>query len=60
MIQLSFVEDLLLFSRGDLASVVMMFDFFQEFSNVLALIVNQAKSNVYFRRVTKDIQQLIL
>lgn len=60
MIQLSFVEDLLLFSRGDLASVVMMFDFFQEFSNVLALIVNQAKSNMYFRRVTKDIQQLIL
>lgn len=38
IVQLSFADDLLLFSRGDLKSVQIMFDSFQKFSKVSDLM----------------------
>uniref|UniRef100_A0A0V0IYZ4 Putative ovule protein n=1 Tax=Solanum chacoense TaxID=4108 RepID=A0A0V0IYZ4_SOLCH len=60
IIQLSFADDLLLFCRGDVQSTVLLYECFQQFSQVSGLIANQAKSCVYFGGVSKQEQQLIL
>lgn len=43
IIQLSFDDDLFLFSIGDLTSITLLYACFQEFSRVSGLIANQAK-----------------
>lgn len=60
IIQLSFVDDLLLFSRGGVASTKVLFECFKEFSNTSGLTVNQSKSCIYFGGVSENIQQEIL
>lgn len=59
IVQLSFADDLLLFSRGDLQSVKLMYECFLEFSRVSSLVTNQSKSNIYFGGVQEHIEQQI-
>lgn len=58
--QLSFADDSLLFSRGDINLVRRLFDCFQEFFKVSGLVANQTKNNIYFGRVIEADQQAIL
>lgn len=60
IMQLSFAEDLLLFSRGELTSAKMIYNCFQQFSMGFELIVNQAKSCIYFWGVSENMQKEIL
>lgn len=60
IIQLSFVDDLLLFSKGDASSNTLLYECFQQFSQVFGLTANQAKSCVYFGGVSAEMQQVIL
>ncbi|KAH0682843.1 hypothetical protein KY289_020595 [Solanum tuberosum] len=60
IIQLSFADDLLLFSRGDESSTTLLYECFQQFSKVSGLIANQAKSCVYFGGVSVEMQKVIL
>ncbi|KAH0685683.1 hypothetical protein KY290_017200 [Solanum tuberosum] len=60
IIQLSFADNLLLFSRGDRPSTTLLFECFQQFSKTSGLIANQSKSCVYFGGVPEPIQQQIL
>ncbi|XP_060182493.1 uncharacterized protein LOC132612187 [Lycium barbarum] len=60
LIQLGFADDLLLFSRGDLGSVQLMYTIFQEFSSVSGLIANKDKSSIYFGGVPNEDQRRIL
>ncbi|XP_059316202.1 uncharacterized protein LOC132067074 [Lycium ferocissimum] len=57
---LSFVDDLLLFARGDGPSVLAMFQCFTKFSTVLGLKANMSKSSIYFGGVQQSIQDQIL
>lgn len=43
IIQLSFADDILLFSRGDMISVTMLYDCFKEFSQASRLQANVDK-----------------
>ncbi|KAG5580837.1 hypothetical protein H5410_051464 [Solanum commersonii] len=47
-----FADDLLLFLRGDVASVTMIQQCFNEFSKASGLLANLGKSSVYFGRVS--------
>ncbi|KAH0724700.1 hypothetical protein KY284_000565 [Solanum tuberosum] len=60
IIQLNFADDLLVFSKGDLASATKLYECFQEFSSVSGLKANQAKSCIYFGGVLETTQQEIL
>ncbi|WMV37355.1 hypothetical protein MTR67_030740 [Solanum verrucosum] len=60
IVQLSFADDLLLFSRGDTISVRLMFDIFQEFSLASGLVANADKSSIYFGGAPTSIQNEIL
>ncbi|KAL0315180.1 UNVERIFIED_CONTAM: hypothetical protein Scaly_2881100 [Sesamum calycinum] len=44
---LLFADDLMLFSRGDLPSIRILMECFQEFRDVSGLAVNTAKSNIF-------------
>lgn len=43
-----FVDDLLLFTRGDIGSVQLVMDKFHAFSKSVGLYVNHSKCKVYF------------
>lgn len=60
IIQFSFADDLLLFIRGDIQSMKMVYECFQEFSEVSGLIANQTKSSVYFEEMIEEYQEDIL
>lgn len=55
-----FVDDLLLFARGDLTSIQQLHSTFLEFSSASGLMANAAKSSIYFGGVRPDIQEQIL
>ncbi|XP_019246435.1 PREDICTED: uncharacterized protein LOC109226086 [Nicotiana attenuata] len=57
---LSFADDLLLFSRGDNQSVAMLKQRFDQFSTASGLKANLNKSSVYFGGVCNVDQELIL
>lgn len=54
IIHFSFVDDLLLFSRGDLQSVTLMHDTFKIFTTASNLQANLSKSPLYFGGVTNN------
>lgn len=54
-----FVDDLMLFCRGDLISMRLMLAEFQKFSATTRLKVHPAKCKVYFRDVCRTDQQAI-
>lgn len=51
IINLSFEDDLLLFSRGDVISIELMLKAFNNFSESIGLSVNPVKCKAYFGRV---------
>lgn len=51
VIQLGFADDLLLFSRGDVKSVQLLFNTFQQFSKAFGFRANPSKNSIYFRGV---------
>ncbi|KAH0698462.1 hypothetical protein KY284_012677 [Solanum tuberosum] len=57
---LCFADDLLLFSKGDVASVRAMQRCFQIFSNASGLQANLGKSTIYFGGVSQDTKDAIL
>nr|XP_009615730.1 uncharacterized protein LOC104108414 [Nicotiana tomentosiformis] len=57
---LSFADDLLLFSRGDVESVFILNRCFLDFSSASGLQANKEKSSIYFGGVTQIIQDQIL
>ncbi|KAL9239029.1 hypothetical protein vseg_013387 [Gypsophila vaccaria] len=57
---LMFVDDVLLFSRGDVQSMMTLLKSYSTFSKASGLKVNSAKSNAYFRGVQEEIKQDIL
>lgn len=57
---MSFADDLLLFTRGDLESVQLGMENFQEFSRSTSLVVNPSKCNVYFGGVDDKIKEDIM
>ncbi|XP_070002790.1 uncharacterized protein LOC142162048 [Nicotiana tabacum] len=57
---LSFTDDQLLFARGDNQSVAMLKQCLDQFSTSSGLKANLNKSSVYFGRVDKAEQELIL
>ncbi|XP_058742519.1 uncharacterized protein LOC131615016 [Vicia villosa] len=59
LIHLSFVDDLLLFSRGDQQSVEMVMQAFNDFSKAIGLVVNPSKCKLFFGNVEGDIKQKI-
>lgn len=60
LIKQGFAYDLLLFCRGDITYVKMLFDCFQSFSTAYGLIANLSKSSVFFGGVTRAEQQIFL
>lgn len=60
IIQLSFVDDLLMFCRGDVKFVTCLYKCFMVFSEASGLVANVDKSNVYFGGVKQGIQDQIL
>ncbi|XP_019264507.1 PREDICTED: uncharacterized protein LOC109242131 [Nicotiana attenuata] len=57
---LSFADDLLLFSRGDLLSTSTLYQYFSQFSKASGLQANMGKSSVYFGGVNQVVKQQIL
>ncbi|XP_060201922.1 uncharacterized protein LOC132630358 [Lycium barbarum] len=57
---ISFADDLLLFTRGDLSSIKALYRYFQEFSGASGLQENLGKSAVYFGGVCQASQHSIL
>lgn len=57
IIQLSFADDLLLFSKGDIRSIQLLVNCFQEFSVTTGLCVNLTKSSIFFGGVNIIMQQ---
>lgn len=60
IIQLGFADDLLLFCRGDVVSVQMLYECFESFSASSGLMANIDKSSIFFGGVGMEIQQKIL
>lgn len=60
VIQLSIVDDLLLFSRGDTILLTILFEIFTTFSKASGLEENEDKSSIYFGGVAQEIQQEIV
>lgn len=60
LVHLSFVDNLLLFCRGDVASVTALHTQFRIFSAASYLIANPQKSSVYFEGVSLSVQQQIM
>ncbi|KAI4355803.1 hypothetical protein L6164_004542 [Bauhinia variegata] len=54
---LTFADDLMVFSRGDLQLVGILKKVIDEFSSVFGLNVNFTKSSIFFGRVKEDDQQ---
>lgn len=54
IINLSFAEDLLLFSRGDQKSVEMVVQAFEDFSKATGMKVNPFKCKVFFGNIGND------
>ncbi|XP_060200313.1 uncharacterized protein LOC132628555 [Lycium barbarum] len=59
-VQLSFADDLLLFSRGDTGSIKLLYGQFLEFSAASGLVANNDKSSIYFGGVPSEVQEEIL
>ncbi|CAK8536134.1 unnamed protein product [Lathyrus sativus] len=57
---LSFADDLLLFSRGDCMSVELLMEAFNGFSDSTGLKLNPAKCKIYFGGVDADTKQNII
>lgn len=57
---LGFADNLLLFCRGDLISIMLLFNCFTVFSKASGLIANADKSSLYFGGVTTSEQDSIL
>ncbi|XP_070045867.1 uncharacterized protein [Nicotiana tomentosiformis] len=60
IVQLGFADDLLLFCRGDVVSVQLLYQCFKEFSKASRLVANNDKSSIYFGGVANDIQWEII
>lgn len=60
IVQLGFADDLLLFCRGDIRSVQLLYECFLRFSHCSGLVVNKHKSSIFCGGVPEDIQQAIL
>lgn len=56
---LSFIDDLLLFSRGDQQSVEMVMQSFNDFYKAIGMVVNPSKCKLFFGNVEADIKQKI-
>ncbi|XP_074313942.1 uncharacterized protein LOC141649145 [Silene latifolia] len=57
---LVFADDLLVFTRGDLPSVLAVANCLKTFSIISVLQVNPMKSNLYFGGVSKSVKDMIL
>ncbi|XP_074266072.1 uncharacterized protein LOC141588533 [Silene latifolia] len=57
---LMFADDVLLFSRGDTESMMLLLKSFSTFSRASGLKVSASKSNAYFKGVPENIKQDIL
>lgn len=60
IIQLGFADDLLLFCRGDVISVQLLFGCFSEFSMCSGLIANIEKSSIFFGGIGREEQNEIM
>ncbi|XP_075077324.1 uncharacterized protein LOC142164057 [Nicotiana tabacum] len=60
IVQLGFADNLLLFCRGDVVSVQLLYQCFKEFPKASRLVANNDKSSIYFGGVANDIQQEII
>lgn len=60
ILQLGFADDLLLFCRGDIGSIKLLFHYFMEFSKAAGLVINKNKSSIFFGGVSQDAQEEIL
>ncbi|XP_019239049.1 PREDICTED: uncharacterized protein LOC109219081 [Nicotiana attenuata] len=60
ILQLGFADDLLLFCRGDIGSIKLLFQCFMEFSNASGLVINKHKSSIFFGGVSQADQEGIL
>ncbi|XP_074277614.1 uncharacterized protein LOC141601250 [Silene latifolia] len=57
---LMFADDLLLFSKGDITSIMILLRGFATFSTATGLHMNTQKSNIYFNGVTQSVREDIL
>ncbi|XP_074283185.1 uncharacterized protein LOC141607733 [Silene latifolia] len=57
---LMFVDDVLLFSKGDVESIMILLRTFSTFSQASGLQMSKGKSNVYFNGVTSEIRREIV
>ncbi|XP_075076335.1 uncharacterized protein LOC142162991 [Nicotiana tabacum] len=57
---MSFVDDLLLFAKGNLSSLVTLYKYFSQFFEALGLQANLGKSSVYFGGVKQNVKEQIL
>ncbi|KAL0298897.1 UNVERIFIED_CONTAM: hypothetical protein Sradi_6549500 [Sesamum radiatum] len=57
---LLFVDDLMLFSRGDLPSVHILMECLQKFRDVSGLTVNTFKSSIFMAGIQNDVLDVIL
>nr|XP_016448596.1 PREDICTED: uncharacterized protein LOC107773693 [Nicotiana tabacum] len=60
IMQLGFVDDLLLFCKGDTISVQLLYNCFLDFSRASGLEINKQKSSIFFGGVSQDVQKEIL
>ncbi|KAL9227921.1 hypothetical protein vseg_003556 [Gypsophila vaccaria] len=54
---LMFADDLLLFSRGDIGSMMLLLQAYSTFSKASGLVISPSKSNAYIRGVQEEIKQ---
>ncbi|XP_074299334.1 uncharacterized protein LOC141630406 [Silene latifolia] len=57
---LMFADDVMLFSKGDATSMMLLLQSFSTFSNASGLQVSASKSNAYFRNVPEQLKSEIL
>lgn len=59
IINVSFVDDLRLFSRGDVMFVQLMIDRFNDFSASIGLYVNPGKCKIYYGGMTHSMGNML-
>ncbi|XP_028056477.1 uncharacterized protein LOC114260530 [Camellia sinensis] len=60
IVNLYFVDDLMIFSRGDESTVKVLMEGFMEFKNLSGLTPSLSKSNIYFSGYSEDLKESIL
>lgn len=60
LLHLLFADDMMIFSRADISSPILLMEYFSAFSACSGLRINAQKSHIFFGAVPTNVKQLIL